>query len=90
MNYGYNLPFYMYLYLFAYVCESVCKFATYTYAHHIGECHGIAKYGEIEVTEDLLESLQNWRVVLWWGRVLGRTHTHRHMKLMAKVKHNDD
>lgn len=57
--------------MYAYAC--VC--ATYTYAHDIRQCHCITQYSEIVVTEDYLESLQNWRVVLRQGRVLGRTHT---------------
>lgn len=44
------------------VCKDQC--VTYTYAHDIGECHCIANYSEIVMTEDDLELLQDWRVVL--------------------------
>lgn len=37
---------------------------TYTYAHDISERHCVANYSEIVMTEDDLELLQDWRVVL--------------------------
>lgn len=54
----------------------IYKHKTYTNAHDIGQCHCIAKYSDIVVTEDHLESLQKWRAVLGQGRVLGTIKTH--------------
>ncbi len=60
------------------VCACVCVCTTYTYANDIGQCHCVTNDSEIVMTEDNLESLQNWRVVLRQGRMLGKSHTHKY------------
>lgn len=59
------------------VCVCALLLHTYAYANDIGQCHYVAKYREIVVAEDHLESLQGWRVVLRKRRMLGGTHTHK-------------
>lgn len=44
---------------------------TYTYAHDVGERHGVANYSDVVVAEDDLDPLQDWGGVLRQGGVLG-------------------